>query len=119
MSVQIAEVTVTTIADGSATEYSLPIAGKVLAIQYVKAASGSYEDTVDFTITDEASAANLWTQINQTASATKYPRLIGQAGVGTDLTGWYVEPICTQRVKVVLANGGASKTGLFRIVYER
>lgn len=116
MSVHVAEVTVVTASDGSATAYSPPIGGKILAIQYVKT---DYADTVDFTITDEASAANLYTLANQTASATKYPRFLGQDGVASNLTGWYVEPVCTQRVKIVLAAGGDTKTGLFRVVYER
>lgn len=108
-------VTVTTDASGDATVYSDPIAGKLHAIIYKKT---DFADTADFTITDEDTTASLWTQANVTASVTKYPRLIAQAAAGTDLTGWYVEPVVTGRAKVVVAQGGDTKTGTFRFVYE-
>lgn len=110
---------VTTDASGNATAYSEGIGGKIHSIIYVKDGTTPFAAGVDFTITDADNGQTLWTQVNQDASAVKYPRLIAQAGAGTDLTGWYVEPICTGTVKIQIAQGGASKTGTFRVVYER
>lgn len=108
-------VNITTDASGDATAYSDPIAGKLHAIIYTK---DDFTDGVDFTITDEDTGATLWTETNQNASIVDYPRLIAQGSNGADLTGWYVEPIVTGRVKIVVGSGGDTKSGSFEFVYE-
>lgn len=108
-------VTLTTAADGSATGYSEGIGGRVFAITYVKT---DFATGVDFTITDENTAENLWTEINQDASITDYPRAIAQGVTGADLTGWYAEPVVTGRVKFVIAQGGSVKTGKFYVTFD-
>lgn len=109
-------VTLITDGSGNAAGVTDPIGGKIHAIVYTKV---DFANGVDFTITDTVTGATLWTQVDQNASAVKYPRFIAQAGAGTDLTGWYVEPVALGTVTIAIAQGGAAKTGTFRVIYER
>lgn len=114
-------VTVTTIADGSATAYSPVVTGKLSTIRYVKT---DFENGVDFTITAEATGETLWTDTNIDASETVAPRqpthtTAGAASVYAAADG-VLDHIClaNDRVKIVIANGGSTKTGTFHIVME-
>ncbi|SNS36282.1 hypothetical protein SAMN05216374_0980 [Tardiphaga sp. OK246] len=116
------KVVVTTATDGSATAYSPRLSGKIHSIQYVKT---DYADTVDFTITAEQTGENLWTEANVTASKACYPRAPthSQAGVAAlyAASGTAVSDkpgIANDRVKIVLAAGGASKSGTFHILVD-
>jgi hypothetical protein len=116
------KVTVTTAADGSATAYSPRLSGKIHSIHYVK---GDYTDGVDFAITAEATGENLWTESNVNASTVRYPRAPthSQAGVAAlyAASGTAVSDkpgIANDRVKIVLAQGGASKSGTFHILVD-
>jgi hypothetical protein len=117
------KMTVNSAADGTATGFSQRIVGgKIHSIRYIK---GDYADTVDFTITKEATGENVWVQSNVTASATIYPRIATvtttnspalYAAEGTavrDTIG-----IAVDRIKVELAQAGANKTGQFLILVE-
>lgn len=106
-----------TIADGSVTAYSPYLSGAIESIQYVKT---DYADTVDFTITAEATGETIWTESNVTAAAIKHPRAAvhSTAGVaalyaagGTAVQDKVV--LARDRVKVVIASGGDTKTGSF------
>lgn len=115
-------VTVTTAADGSATAYSPVVTGKLSQIRYVKT---DFAAGVDFTITAEATDEMLWTEANVDASTVRAPR---QATHGTDgvaslyaAAGTAVQDkiaLAKDRVKIVIANGGDTKTGVFHIVME-
>jgi hypothetical protein len=116
------EVTVTTAADGTATAYSPRIAGKIHSIRYVKT---DFADGVDFAITANATGENIWTESNVNATADRYPRAPthSQAGVaalyaagGTGV----LAPIAlaSDKVKIVIAQGGNVKTGTFHILVE-
>lgn len=118
-------VTVTTIADGSATAYSPYLSGKLASIHYVKPGAASYTDGVDFTITAEATGETLWTESNVNASTSRYPRAPTntQAGVASlyAASGTAVNDLIRlsrDRVKIVLAQGGDTKSGTFIIVVE-
>jgi hypothetical protein len=120
MHVQRFVVPVAVNADGDATAYTPVLTGRVLAIHYVKV---DYADGVDFTITSEATGQNLWTQVNQNASAVKCPRQPTHDGVGVaSLYAAGGEPVedhiylANDRVKIVVAAGGVSKTGTFHVV---
>ena len=113
-------VSVTTDSGGAATVYSPVVTGAVIAIHYVKT---DFTDGVDFTITSEATGQSLWTQVDQNASAVKCPRQPTHDGVGVAslyaVTGEPVEDrivLAKDRVKIVIASGGVSKTGTFHIV---
>jgi hypothetical protein len=100
-----------------ATVYSPRLSGYLKSIQYVKT---DYADTVDFTITAEATGQTLWTEANVTASVIKHPRAAthgvdGAAALYADAGAAVNDLIAigSDRVKVVLAQAGATKTGTF------
>lgn len=113
-------VAVTTAADGSATALSETITGTILAIHYV---ANDFASGVDFTVTGEATGETIWTEANVNASKSCAPRM---ATHGTDGTaalyaaaGTAVQDkigLAADRVKIVIANGGATKSGTFHIV---
>jgi hypothetical protein len=118
------KVTVTTAADGSATAYTPRLSGLLHAIEYVKPGSGSYDDGVDFTITDEATGKTLWTESNVNASKVCLPRAATHttAGVAATLDGTVAAldklPLANTRVKIVLAQGGNAKVGAFQVLVD-
>lgn len=115
-------VSLTTIADGSATGYTPVVSGRVLALHYVKAGSNAFADTVDFDVTVEATGEVLLDKDNITASASFYPRkqVNGTDGVAATLDGTraMLEPVVVaqDRVKVVVANAGDTKSGSVIVV---
>jgi hypothetical protein len=118
----------TTAADGTGTGYIGPIDpsgnvqaidfGWVSSIRYVKPGSGSYSDGSTITITGETTGIGILTITGMNASATNYPRSLSHANTdgaaGTDPR----EPIviASERIKVVISGGGATKTGTFYVV---
>lgn len=116
---QFVEVTATTNSSGDATAYTDNIRGKIIAVKYTKASSGSYADGVDFTITTEASLRNVWVDTNINATETVVPKELNDGTDGADLTGVYDHiRAFNERVKVVVASGGDTKTGTFTVFYE-
>lgn len=111
-------VSVTTAADGSATAYSDPIDyGQLSQVRYVKT---DFADGSTFTITAEATGETLWGESSVNASATRAPRQAthSTAGVaslyaaaGTAVTDKIT--IASDRIKIVIASGGNTKTGQF------
>ena len=124
MKVERFSVSVTTAADGSATAYSPTITWAISSIAYVADGTNPYAATVDFAITVEATGQGLWTQSDISASGTRAPRQPTHEQDGTDrfFQGSGTEHsvpdlIClaNDRVKIVLAQGGDTKTGRFII----
>ena len=105
------------ITDGAqaATEYSPHFTGRIHSITYLKT---DFTDGVDFTITLEATGESLWTDTNINASETVYPvqkaNLGGTGAASTILEQPFIA--ANDRVKIVIAAGGAVKTGAFHIV---
>lgn len=115
-----ASVSVTTIADGSATAYSEQIRGQLVLISYVKT---DFADGVDFTITNDTTGETLWTESNVNASAVRsvanpsystagVAALYAAGGLAVNVPIF----LCNDRVKIVIASGGDTKTGTFQIV---
>ena len=113
-------VAVTTIADGSATAYSPVVTGRILQCRYVKT---DYADTVDFTITAEATGETIWAESNVTASATRAPRQATHTTAG--VAAAYAAggsgvldhvAVAKDRIKIVLADGGNVTTGTFHFI---
>lgn len=105
--------------DGTGTFYSPYISGYIESIQYVKT---DYTDGVDFTITSEATLDTIWTELNVNAAVIKYPRAATHSTAG--VAALYVAAgtavndriaLGRDRVKIVLAAAGATKTGAFVI----
>lgn len=119
------KVTVTTDGSGVATGYTPRISGKIHSVQYIKDGSNAYTDGVDFTITSEATGEGVWTESNVNASAVRYPRAPTHSQVGAALLyaagGAAVADkvaLASDRVKIVLAQGGASKVGAFHVLVD-
>jgi hypothetical protein len=105
-------------ADGSGTFYSPYLSGFIESIQYVKT---DYADTVDFTITADATTETIWTEANVTAAAIKHPLAAAHSTVGVAATFDGTRPVLAKvalgrdRVKIAIANAGVSTTGSFTI----
>jgi len=117
--VQRHAVAITTAADGSATVYSDQVTGRVLSVRYVKT---DFADGVDFTVTSEATGETIWAESDVNASATRAPRqpTHSTAGVaalfaasGTAVNDYVA--LANDRVKIVVAAGGDSKTGVVHL----
>ena len=116
--------TVTATSDGSSvgTHYTPFLTGYVESVQYVKDGTTPYTDGVDFTITLEATGEDVWVDTNINASEVVRPRAAtcSTAGVASlyAAAGAAVNDriaMSRDRIKIVLAQAGASKTGTFVI----
>lgn len=115
-------VAVTTAADGSATAYSPVVTGKLSQIRYVKT---DFADGSTFTITSEATGETLWSESAVNASATRAPRQATHSTAGAAALyaagGAAVNDkiaLANDRIKIVIASGGATKTGTFHFILE-
>lgn len=119
-------VLVTTAADGSATTYSDPVDfGHLSQIRYVKPGSNSYSDGSTFTVTTETTGETLWAEAAVNASATRAPRQATHstagvaalyAGAGTAVDDKIA--IVNDRIKIVIASGGDTKSGVFHFLID-
>ena len=103
----------------AATEYIGPLYGKLDTLYYTKASVDGYANGVGFTITKESTGENIWVDTNINASEAVRPRVITQHTDGADNTTLVIrEPIifAGERIKIVIASGGAAKTGKFTAI---
>jgi hypothetical protein len=96
------------------------VTGRIQTIRYVKT---DFANGVDFTVTAEATGETIWTQNDVNASATVAPRqpthsTAGAAALyaagGAAVNDHIV--LATDRVKVVVAQGGATKSGTVVVI---
>lgn len=112
-------VTLTTDGSGDATGYTANVTGRVLSVQYVKT---DFADGVDITVTAEATGQAILALTDQNTAGVFYPRAQVHGPTGTALTydgtRTVNEPVTVvfDRVKVVVAQGGDTKTGEVVIV---
>ncbi len=120
--IQRLPVTITTDGSGDGTGYvATGPGGHVHALRYVKT---DYANGVDFTVTDELTGAAILTVADVNASATFYPRAqvhdVADGAVMTlDGTRKSTGPVpvgAGGRVKIVVAQGGATKSGTFHVL---
>lgn len=119
------KLTIVTDGAGNAIAYTPRVSGKVHSIQYVKAGANAYADGVDFAVTSEATGAPIWSENNVNASAVRYPRAATHDNVGG--AALYAAggvpvldraAVANDRLKVVIAQGGATKTGDVHILVD-
>lgn len=119
--------TVIATSDGSqvGTHYTPYFSGYIESVQYVKDGTTPYTDGVDFTITSDVTGENIWTDTNINASEVVRPRAPTHSTAGVAAVyasgGTAVNDriaLSRDRVKIVLAQAGASKTGTFHIVVD-
>jgi len=122
MSVRRFVVTATVDASGDATVYSPYLSGSLVSIRYVKT---DYANGVDFVITADTAGDTLWSESNVNASATRYPRTATHstagaaalyAAAGEAVLGKIA--LASDRLKIVVAQGGVSTTGTFHITID-
>jgi len=102
--------TLTTDGSGDATDYTAATSGRVVGIHYTKNGTTPYANGVDFTITNETTGETIWAQSNVNASVSVRPRL---ATHNNDYPA-----LARHRIKIVVAQGGASKIGAFLFVVD-
>lgn len=114
--------TITTDGSGDATSYTEVVSGRISSIRYIKT---DYTDGVDVTVTGETTGTAIWTGTNVNASATVAPRQATHDTVGAaSLYAAGGEPvessitIANERIKFVVASGGATKVGAFHVTLD-
>ena len=115
--------TVVAVSDGAqvGTHYSPYVSGYIESVQYVKDGTTPYTNGVDFTITTDVTGEAIWVDTNINASEVVRPKAptCTTAGVAALYagTGAVNDRIALgrDRVKIVLAQAGATKTGTFVI----
>jgi hypothetical protein len=106
---------------GDAEFYSPHIRGKIISIRYVKS---DFADGVDFTITGEISGQGIWSEEDVNASATRYPRAATHSTAGAAAlyasggTAVNDRIALDERIKIVVADGGDTKSGAFHITVD-
>lgn len=117
---RVAVSSLTTNASGDATGYTEAVTGRVLGIIYT---IGTFAAGVDLTITAEATGEAILTLTNANSSANYYPRVgvhdsAGAAALYAAAGTAVREPVTVvnDRVKVVVAQGGDTKTGTVAVI---
>lgn len=112
-------VTLTTDASGNVTGYVGPTNGRIIEVRYDKV---DYADGVDITITGETSGKPIWAEENVNAAKTVRPRQVTHTPEGEEVAYqalWLVYDyivIEAERVKIVIASGGDTKSGTFTVM---
>jgi len=112
-------VAVVTDADGDATAYTPALNGMVRSVRYIKPATGGLDAGTDIDIVTDKGAVVVWDKDNLDASAVIYPMVPAQDNTGTDVSGSYAPiPVCDERIKITVANGGNAGAGTFEFTIE-
>lgn len=113
-------VTMTTDGDGAATGYTPVITGRIINVIYAKT---DFADGVDIVASLEATGQIVWDEDNVNASKTVAPRQATTDTLGVaSLYAAGGEPVedyivaAHDRVKIVIAAGGDTKTGTFTVI---
>ena len=113
--------TITTSSGGAATVYfGYKINGRVVAIKYAPGSSG-LDTGADLTLTGESSGVEILVKANAgTSTVWYYPRvLVNKNTDGTAATDALTDIyVYTERIKLVVAQGGDTKTGSMTIYTE-
>lgn len=122
MTVRRFTVPITVDASGDAEVYTPRIFGHLVSVRYVKT---DFANGVDFVVTNETTGETVWSEEAVDASASRYPRAAthttaGAASLyasgGTAVQGRIA--IGGDRLKIVVADGGVSKSGTLHFLVE-
>lgn len=115
MNAQRHTIVVETDSGGNATAYSQNITGRIHSLSYLK---DDFADGVDFTVTLERTGQSVWMDTNINASETVYP--VAAANLGTTGAASTLSEVpiiaANDRLKIVVAAGGDTKSGTFDLV---
>lgn len=113
---QLASAAITTSTGGAATVYTPVVNGLISVVKFTPTDTAS---TADITVTTEGNGLSVWAESNlsKSAASIRYPRNISHTVTGT-ASGIAQEPIpvVNERIKVVIAQGGNTKTGSFKAI---
>lgn len=110
-------VTVTTDGAGAGTSYTPVVTGRVLGVQYIPNGTTPYAGTADVTITLETSTRAVLTLTNLAAAGMFYPKAAVVTPANVAITGNEEPvPVVRERVSIAIAQGGATTTGVFRVL---
>ena len=119
------KVTATSDAAGNVTVFSPRMSGLFYSLHYVPDGTTPYDNTVDMTITSEATGQALVSRTNVAAAFVANPRVAVADAAGTAALyaagGTAVQDkiaLGNDRVKIVLAQAGNVKTGAFHILVD-
>lgn len=112
-------VPVLTNAEGAATVYTPALNGVVRSVRYIKPSSGGLDNNSDIDIVTDKGAVVVWDKDNLAASTVIYPMVQAQDNAGADVAGSYAPiPVCDERIKITVANGGNAGAGTFEFLIE-
>ena len=112
-------VAVVTDAEGAAVVYTPALNGMIRSVRYIKPAEGGLDAGSDIDIVTDKGAVVVWDKDNLAASAVIYPMVQAQDNAGADVAGSYAPiPVCDERIKITVANGGSALAGTFEFLIE-
>ena len=112
-------VAVVTDESGDAVFYTPALNGMIRSVRYVKPDSGGLDNDSDIDIVTDKGAVVVWDKDNLDASKVIYPMVQAQDNTGTDVAGSYAPiPVCDERIKITVANGGNAGAGTFEFLIE-
>lgn len=112
-------VPVTTNSSGAATAYTPALNGMIRSVRYIKPTSGGLDGGTGIDIVTDKGAVVVWDKDNLAASAVIYPMVPAHDNTGADIAGIYAPiPVCDERIKITVANGGDSLAGTFEFIVE-
>ena len=112
-------VAVVTDESGDAVVYTPALNGIIRSVQYIKPAEGGLDNDSDIDIVTDKGAVVVWDKDNLAASAVIYPMVPAQDNKGADVAGSYAPiPVCDERIKITVANGGNAGAGTFEFLIE-
>jgi len=112
-------VAVVTDESGDAVFYTQALNGMVRSVRYIKPSSGGLDNNSDIDIVTDKGAVVVWDKDDLAASAVIYPMVQAQDNTGTDVAGSYAPiPVCDERIKITVANGGDALAGTFEFIIE-
>jgi hypothetical protein len=118
---RITRVSVSVVTDesGDAVVYTPALNGMIRSVRYVKPDSGGLDNDSDIDIVTDKGAVVVWDKDDLAASAVIYPMVQAQDNTGADVAGSYAPiPVCDERIKITVANGGNAGTGTFEFLIE-
>ena len=112
-------VPVVTSALGAAVVYTPALNGVVRSVRYIKPSSDGLDNNSNIDIVTDKGAVVVWDKDNLAASTVIYPMVQAQDNTGTDVSGSYAPiPVCDERIKITVANGGSALAGTFEFLIE-
>jgi len=112
-------VAVVTDESGDAVAYTPALNGMVRSVRYIKPSSGGLDAGSDIDIVTDKGAVVVWDKDNLAASTVIYPMVPAHDNEGTLVAGSYAPiPVCDERIKITVANGGNAGAGAFEFIIE-